>query len=114
MKKKEKKLEKEYNSMLANYNGKPKDGYDIYACTCGHKVATYKEVEGVTPFMIDCPKCGRHMMHGITVKEKPDYAEIRKWVRPNLQQTASLRSSLKDHVLLGGLMFDEDLKANRS
>lgn len=89
--------------------------YNGYRCEkCGYITATLYVDKGVTPFVITCPKCGGAATHTITANEAPplnkNISEVKKWVRPNYEQFQKLSSSAKEHVLDGGLIFEEDLQ----
>lgn len=74
-----------------------------------YKVTLYKD-KGVTPFIMRC-KCGGDMMHTKSSKQAPpSYVKVHNWVRPSLEQTMSLSESMRNHILNGGLILEDELK----
>ena len=61
-----------------------------------------------------CEKCGKLAMHKITSRNAPPAApnisEVKNWVRPTLDQLMKMSQATIDHVLNGGLVFEEELK----
>lgn len=61
-----------------------------------------------------CEKCGKAAMHKITSRNAPPAApnisEVKNWVRPTLDQLMKMSQATIDHVLNGGLVFEEELK----
>ena len=113
--KNKKEITKEYNELVANiesagiYDGRGE--YDLYECDkCrNHMVTLYKD-KGVTPFMIRCEKCGEMMQHTQSSRvTPPSYIKVHNWVRPTLEQTLLLPNGMRDHVLNGGLVLEEEL-----
>lgn len=73
----------------------------------GHQ--EYKD-KGVTPFIMRC-KCGGDMMHTKSSKQAPpSYVKVHNWVRPSLKQTMSLSKGMRNHILNGGLILEDELK----
>lgn len=108
-----KQIEKDYEDMLKTVqNMNVYDGrgtYDTYVCSnCRHElVTTYKDY-GVTPFIMQCPKCEQSMIHERTSATKPDTI-VQNWVRPTFGQFVKLNSAQQQHVLNGGLMLESEL-----
>lgn len=85
--------------------------YNLYECNkCNnYKVTLYKD-KGVTPFIMRC-KCGGDMMHTKSSKQAPpSYVKVHNWVRPSLKQTMSLSKGMRNHILNGGLILEDELK----
>lgn len=108
-------IAQQYNSMVASIeDAKIYDGrgeYNLYECNkCNnYKVTLYKD-KGVTPFIMRC-KCGGDMMHTKSSKQAPpSYVKVYNWVRPNLEQTMSLSEGMRNHILNGGLILEDELK----
>ena len=108
-------IAQQYNSMVASIeDAKIYDGrgeYNLYECNkCNnYKVTLYKD-KGVTPFIMRC-KCGGDMMHTKSSKQAlPSYVKVYNWVRPNLEQTMSLSEDMRNHILNGGLILEDELK----
>lgn len=38
------------------------------------------------------------------------YVKVHNWVRPNLEQTMSLSEGMRNHILNGGLILEDELK----
>lgn len=56
-------------------------------------------------------KCGGDMMHTKSSKQAPpSYVKVYNWVRPNLEQTMSLSEGMRNHILNGGLILEDELK----
>lgn len=56
-------------------------------------------------------KCGGDMMHTKSSKQAPpSYVKVHNWVRPNLEQTMSLSEGMRNHILNGGLILEDELK----
>lgn len=95
-------------SILTALFGKQKPDYTDY-----HNIKTYEdacEAIGVTPFIMRC-KCGGDMMHTKSSKQAPpSYVKVYNWVRPNLEQTMSLSEGMRNHILNGGLILEDELK----
>lgn len=106
-------LTQKYNQMVSNircYDGR--GTVDEYACKdCGNKVHTTYGVLGVTPFVIKCNQCGRSMMHDKTYKKDsfPNNIEVKKWVRPSLEDFLRMNNSTQEHILNGGLLLEEEI-----
>jgi ribosomal protein S27E len=109
--------EQRYNKMAADieaaplYDGRGK-GIDVYRCQqCGEEQYTYYRDKGVTPFLIRCNKCGQIAQHRTTLKDMGvDHRTLKVWVRPTYEQFTRLERGLRDHVLRGGLVLEEDVK----
>lgn len=112
-------IKRKYNELVASLeDAKMYDGrgeYNGYVCEkCGYITATLYKEKGVTPFIIQCEKCGKAAMHKITSRNAPPAApnisEVKNWVRPTLDQLMKMSQATIDHVLNGGLVFEEELK----
>ncbi len=89
--------------------------YNGYVCEkCGYITATLYKEKGVTPFIIQCEKCGKAAIHKITsINEPPadpNISEVKNWVRPTFDQLMKMNQATIDHVLNGGLVFEDELK----
>ena len=99
---------------LRMYDGRGE--YNGYTCEkCGFVTVTLYVDKGVTPFIIKCPKCGGQSTHNITTYNPPPYvpekySKVKKWVRPTIEQLLKMEHSTIEHVLMGGLVFEEELK----
>lgn len=108
-------IAQQYNSMVASIeDAKIYDGrgeYNLYECNkCNNYKVTLCKDKGVTPFFIRC-KCGGDMMHTKSSKQAPpSYVKVYNWVRPNLEQTMSLSEGMRNHILNGGLILEDELK----
>jgi len=100
-------IAQQYNNMVASIeDAKIYDGRD--KCN-NYKVTLYKD-KGVTPFIMRC-KCGGDMMHTKSSKQAPpSYVKVHNWVRPSLKQTMSLSEGMRNHILNGGLILEDELK----
>lgn len=110
----------EYNKLVSEieqtrmYDGRGE--YNGYTCEkCGYITVTLYKDKGVTPFIIKCPKCGGAAMHNITTHIAPPcvpdrYSEVKNWVRPTIEQLLKMPPATIDHVINGGLVFEEELK----
>lgn len=91
--------------------------YNGYTCKkCGFVTVTLYTDKGVTPFIIRCPKCSGNAMHDITTRNPPPhipekYSDVKKWVRPTLEQLLKMNPATIEYVLNGGLVFEDELKA---
>lgn len=110
--------EQRYNKMAADieaaplYDGRGK-GVDVYRCqNCGSEQCTYYRDKGVTPFLIRCDVCGNMAQHYASLKPVAgiNYEALKAWVRPTYKQFTRLERGLRDHVLRGGLVLEEDVK----
>lgn len=89
--------------------------YNGYECEkCGFVTVTLYQDKGVTPFIIRCSKCGGLARHEYTSKNPPPasprYSPVKKWVRPTLEQLLKMSPATIEHVINGGLVFEEELK----
>lgn len=51
------------------------------------------------------------MMHTKSSKQAPpSYVKVHNWVRPSLKQTMSLSKGMRNHILNGGLILEDELK----
>ena len=112
-------IKRKYNELVASLeDAKMYDGrgeYNGYVCEkCGYITATLYKEKGVTPFIIQCEKCGKSAMHKITSRNAPpadpNISEVKNWVRPTLDQLMKMSQATIDHVLNGGLVFEDELK----
>lgn len=111
---------KEYNRLVSEiestrmYDGRGE--YNGYTCDkCGFITVTLYKAKGVTPFILKCPKCGGTSVHNITSRNPPPYiselySEVKNWVRPTIKQLLKMHPATIEHVLNGGLVFEEELK----
>jgi len=113
---KQKEIEHKYNEMVSTiedaqmYDGR--NTVDRYTCDICNKIifTTYKD-KGVTPFTVQCKKCGGTMYHDKTYEKStvPNYVYVEDWVRPTLEQTLQMSDGMIEHVLNGGLILEDDL-----
>lgn len=112
-------IKRKYNELVASledaqmYDGRGE--YNGYVCEkCGYITATLYKDKGVTPFIIRCEKCGNAAMHKITSRNAPPAApnisEVKNWIRPTFDQLMKMSQATIDHVLNGGLVFEDELK----
>ena len=88
--------------------------YNGYLCgKCGYIVATLYKDKGVTPFVIQCPKCKGNAQHVITSMGAPpkqsNISKVKNWVRPTYEQYLNLSPATQEHVMNGGLVFEEEI-----
>ena len=88
--------------------------FHIYECSnCHSSMITAFKDKGVTPFTIKCRACGKVSYHEKTVPEVPvemhSFLGVKYWVRPTYEQFVKLPLNSKEHVLNGGLLFEEEL-----
>lgn len=86
---------------------------NVYKCAhCGAETVTVDLDEGVTPFMIDCDKCGE-MMTSSFYNVDQDLEPTHEWYMPGAEERIRLAASLagfallKSHVNRGGLILRE-------
>lgn len=112
-------ITKRYNELVSEietlrmYDGRGE--YNGYECNkCGYVTVTLYADKGVTPFVLRCPKCGGTAMHEYTSRTPPPasprYSPVKRWVRPTLEQLLKMSPATIEHVLDGGLVFEEELK----
>ena len=113
----------EYNKLVSEieqtrmYDGRGE--YNGYTCEkCGYITVTLYKDKGVTPFILKCPKCGGTSVHSITSRNPPPYipelySEVKNWVRPTIEQLLKMPLATIDHVLNGGLVFEEELEGGK-
>ena len=112
-------ITKRYNELVSEietlrmYDGRGE--YNGYECKkCGHVTVTLYADKGVTPFVLRCPKCGGNAMHEYTSRTPPPasprYSPVKRWVRPTLEQLLKMSPATIEHVLNGGLVFEDELK----
>lgn len=108
-----KEIEKAYNKLIGEiedrrmYDGR--NTVDRYTCEdCGYIIHTTYKDKGVTPFAIQCTRCGGTMYHNKTFDKKtvPGYVLIHNWYRPTLEQTLKMSNGMIEHILNGGLILD--------
>lgn len=119
---KKKQLSKEeYDKLCKEFEeAKMYDGrgeYNGYRCEkCGYIVATLYKDKGVTPFIIQCPKCKGMSQHVITSHDAPpeqsNISKVKNWVRPTYEQFLKLPPASQEHVMNGGLVFEEEVTDN--
>ena len=101
-------LEKKYKNINREYGS---EGRNLYFCEfCDCKTLTIHEVKGVTPFLINCPKCGNLAKSSMyTISQQGlflGYDFMRIWYRPTLKELKKFKNpSAVEHVLNGGLML---------
>lgn len=97
---------------MAIYDGRNR-GVDVYVCKhCGNRIYTQYKDKGVTPFMMPCRKDGclatvQHE-HTIPFSLVPQGAKILNWYRPSFKEMLTLKEGVIEHVLLGGLILEEE------
>ena len=112
-------ITKRYNELVSEietlrmYDGRGE--YNGYECMkCGYITVTLYADKGVTPFIIHCSKCDGFARHEYTSRNPPPasprYSPVKRWVRPTLEQLLKMQPSTIEHVLNGGLVFEEELK----
>lgn len=88
--------------------------FHIYVCmNCHSSMITAFKDKGVTPFTIKCRDCGNVSYHEKTVLEVPvemhSFLGVKYWVRPTYEQFVRLPLNLREHVMNGGLLFEQEL-----
>lgn len=112
-------ITKRYNELVSKietlriYDGRGE--FNGYECDkCGFITVTLYIDKGVTPFILRCPNCGGSAVHRYTSRSQPPanihYSPVKRWVRPTLEQLLKLNPATIEHVLNGGLVFEEELK----
>lgn len=112
-------ITKRYNKLVAEiedleiYDGRGE--FNGYECDkCGLITVTLYVDKGVTPFVLRCPNCGGSAVHRYTSRSQPPastrYSPVKRWVRPSLEQLLKMQPATIEHVLNGGLVFEEELK----
>lgn len=114
-----KEIKAKYDELVSSIeDAKMYDGrgeYNGYRCDkCGYITATLYKDKGVTPFIIQCEKCGESAVHKITSRSAPppqkNISPVRNWVRPTFEQLIKMSDATIQHVLDGGLVFEDELK----
>lgn len=114
-----KEIQAKYDELVSSIeDAKMYDGrgeYNGYRCDkCGYVTATLYKDKGVTPFIITCERCGNSAVHKITSKTPPPaysyISKVKKWVRPTFEQLIKMSDATIQHVLDGGLVFEDELK----
>ena len=110
---------KKYNKLVSEietlrmYDGRGE--YNGYECEkCGHVTVTLYVDKGVTPFIIRCRKCGGMARHEYTSRTPPRHSDVKRWVRPTLEQLLEMNIATIKHVLNGGLVFEDELKGGNN
>nr|DAF67736.1 MAG TPA: DNA-directed RNA polymerase [Caudoviricetes sp.] len=112
-------IKRKYDELVSSIeDAKIYDGrgeYNGYVCeNCGYITATFYKDKGVTPFVIRCGICGKPAMHKITSRNTPPHtdniSDVKNWVRPTFDQLVKMSDATIDHVLNGGLIFEDELK----
>lgn len=100
--------DKAYQKMCAKfdsaqmYDGRGTE--DIYEChDCDHISYTKYQDKGVTPFLIQCDKCGGLMAHVKTLPTVLIPADV-IWYRPSFEEYKQLSPAQQQHVQQGGLI----------
>lgn len=112
-------IKKEYDELVSSiesrrmYDGRGE--YNGYVCkNCGYITVTLYKDKGVTPFVIPCEKCGGDAVHEISSRYAPPalpgMSEVKNWVRPTFEQLMKMSQATIDHVLNGGLVFEDELE----
>lgn len=100
---------------LKIYDGRGK-GVDVYTCSICHKktLTRYKD-KGVTPFIMQCPYCGKYATHTDTISGQyarvlniVEGVRIINWVRPPLWWLLKHKEAV-EHVLNGGLVLETEV-----
>lgn len=114
-----KEIKAKYDELVSSIeDAKMYDGrgeYNGYRCDkCGYVTATFYKDKGVTPFIIQCDKCGGSALHKITSRSAPppqkNISKVKNWVRPTFEQLIKMSDSTIQHVLDGGLVFEDEIK----
>lgn len=80
---------------------------NVYLCeTCRFATVTIHKDTGTTPFMISCtkPGCGQSAFstfYGAVTTLAPTH----EWYVPDVEETATLKPEVKQHVAMGGLLL---------
>jgi hypothetical protein len=82
---------------------------NVYRCSGGDVTTTVDVDEGVTPFMVMCPKCGRDAQSSFYPKSRPVPESIpepsHEWYRPSETETRRMNHAMREHVKKGGLLL---------
>jgi hypothetical protein len=94
------------------FDGRGK-GVDVYRCdNCKQEQYTYYRDKGVTPYLIRCDKCWNIAKHCTTLSDTSsvEHKQLKAWVRPTWEQLQRLDKDLRNHVMQGGLVLEEDIR----
>lgn len=112
-------IKSKYDELVSSIeNSRMYDGrgeYNGYVCeNCGYITVTLYKDKGVTPFTIRCEKCGKIATHETTSRfplpATPNISKVKNWVRPTFEQLIKMSEADINHVLNGGLVFEDKLK----
>lgn len=89
--------------------------YNRWSCACGYSILTVEHVDGVTPFLVPCGRCGgvaKSHFYKVTVgpNEKPDG----EWRMPTADEYRKLNAECRDHCDRGGLNYYPNTPAQPS
>lgn len=100
-----------YDQLKVMYGNEKPAGKNSYRCTqCDYETITNDIDAGVTPFVIQCPRCKGNSLSSFYRKDeiiKNSEPEM-EWYRPTLKEALKLRKKNEDlleHVLMGGLLM---------
>lgn len=99
-------LEKKHQSKTPVVQRLESPRYNRWSCDCGYSILTVEHVDGVTPFMVPCGRCGgmaKSHSYKVTVgpNEKPDG----EWRMPTADEYRKLNAGCRDHCDRGGLNY---------
>lgn len=83
------------------------NGYGCQNRQCRHVMVTVDVDDGVTPFMVGCPKCGAsaHSFFYPTQGCPPAETATHEWYAPDEEERRELNAAELDHVERGGLLL---------
>lgn len=108
-------ITKQYKSMVDTFTKtKGNKGWtNCFNCkTCLHTTKTINKDHGVTPYYINCEKCGNESYSSGFCDLKPEDQPTYEWYRPTLKQTIKLRkkNGTELGLVMGGMLFSRQLK----
>ena len=74
-----------------------------WACKCGWSLVTIERVDGTTPMMTRCEKCGGQAT-SLFYRDEGWTHPTREWRQPTLEEWHGLNAACRHHVMLGGLL----------
>lgn len=105
-KKQRKEIEARYNQLASKKMPEGKDMVNCYRChNCGNIIKTVNTEDGVTPFVIQCDKCNGEATSLMYIDVLPDEVATYEWYRPSLKFVLKTTTSVREHVLNGGLIL---------
>lgn len=83
----------------------PSERINIYSCQ-DHEIITIDRFKGTTPMVIKCPHCGKPALsrwYKVDQALEPKF----EWTQPDPEHIRFMPLALQEHVMTGGLIFQE-------